>query len=246
MRRIALGVFVCLSVAASARAAALDEGLVGLWLFDDKGKEAADGSGNGNVGALDGAASWTAGKFSGALLTTPQNGVTVPVTKSLDTVVDQLTIGAWFRIDKDSDTGLRRDTCFLLEDQSATEATPDAWAFGVWNEGGAITLAWGTKKINKNEWTHIVGTYDGAALQIYVNGEKDTAANMTGKVGHVANPLGLGKYGGETYIGGVDEVVLYKRALTQAEIKKLMNGWSAALSVEPKDKLATAWASLKR
>lgn len=180
------------------------------------------------------------------MLTTPLNGVTVPVTKSLDTVVDQLSIGAWFRIDKDSDTGLRRDTCYLLEDQSATEATPDAWAFGVWNEGGAITLAWGTKKITKGEWTHIAGTYDGTVLQMYVNGEKDTAANMTGKIGRVANPLGLGKYGGETYVGGVDEAFLYKRALTQAEIKKLMNGWTSALAVEPSGKLATLWAGMKR
>lgn len=246
MRRIALAVSVCLLAVTAARAATLEDGLVGLWLFDDKGKEATDSSGNGNVGALDGGASWTPGKFSGSLLTTPQNAVNVPVTKSLDTVVEQLTIGGWFRIDKDSDTGLRRDTCFLLEDQSATEATPDAWAFGVWNEGGAITLAWGIKKITKGEWTHIAGTYDGSVLQIYVNGDKDTSANMTGKVGRAANPLGLGKYGGETYIGAVDEVILYNRALTQAEIKKLMGGWSSALAVEPKDKLATAWASLKR
>lgn len=224
----------------------LQEGLIGLWLFDDQGKEAKDSSGNGNNGALDAAASWTDGKFDGAMLTTPQNGVSVPVTKNLDTVVDGLSIGAWFRTDKDSDTGLRRDTAYLLEDQSASEATPDAWAFGVWNEGGAITLAWGLKKIVKGEWTHIAGTYDGSVLQLYVNGEKDTAANMTGKIGRPGNPLGLGKYSAETYIGGIDEVFLYNRALSQTEIKQLMNGWSSALAVRAAGKLATLWALLKR
>jgi hypothetical protein len=232
---------------ASKSVADLKDGLVGLWLFDEgKGKDAKDSSGNGNNGTLDGAADWTGGKYTGALQTTPQNGVTVPVTKSLDTVVDALSIGAWFRIDKDSDTGLRRDTAYLLEDQSATEATPDAWAFGVWNEGGAITLAWGLKKITKGEWTHIAGTYDGKVLQMYVNGEPDTAANMSGKVGRPGNPLGLGRYSSETYIGGIDEAFLYNRALSQTEIKSLMKGWASALAVQPTGKLATVWAALRQ
>lgn len=242
--RVWVGFWTLITVV--GQTATLQDDLVGLWLFDDKGKEATDSSGNGNHGTLDGAASWTTGKFGGALLTTPQNGVVVPVTKSLDTVVEQLSLGAWFRVDKDSDTGLRRDTCYLLEDQSATEATPDAWAFGVWNEGGAITLAWGTKKVTKGEWTHIAGTYDGSVLQLYVNGEKDTSVNMTGKIGRVPNTLGLGKYAGETYAGAIDEAFLYRRALSQAEIKKLMNGWTAALAVQASGKLAVRWASLKR
>jgi hypothetical protein len=63
MRKIVMTVSALLwTVAASTRAVGIDEGIVGMWLFDDKGKEATDASGNGNVGTLDGGASWTTGK----------------------------------------------------------------------------------------------------------------------------------------------------------------------------------------
>ncbi len=47
--------------------AGLDSGLVGWWTFNDgSGGTAADASGNGNNGTVDGA-SWTTGQLGGAL-----------------------------------------------------------------------------------------------------------------------------------------------------------------------------------
>ena len=98
----------------------LRDGLVGLWLFDDGAdKEIEDSSGNKNHGALDsGAKAGQAGKFGDAVVTQPEEAVTVPATKSLDSVINQISLGGWFRIDKPSDTGHRRNGAYLLEDQS--------------------------------------------------------------------------------------------------------------------------------
>jgi len=223
------------------------KGLVGLWLLDDaKGGVATDSFPNGNDGALDTGAKWeTKGKFNGDLVTTAQNGINVPISDSLDTVIDAISIGGWFRIDADSDTGLRRDSAYLLEDQSTSEVNSDGWAFTIWS-GGSYALVWGTIKVKKGEWTHIVGTYDGKVQSLYINGELDTTVNKTGKIDTPANPLGLGKYSSETYIGGLDELFLFNRALSQTEIKDLMKGYKSALAVESAEsKLATVWGNIK-
>jgi len=68
----------------------------------------------------------------------------------------------------------------------------------------------------------------------------------TGKVMQVKVPLNLGKYGGETYVGGMDEVFLYNRALSADELKAMMKSFSIATAVDSREKLATCWASLKK
>ena len=63
----------------------------------------------------------------------------------------------------------------------------------------------------------------------------------------VKAPLHLGKFGGETYVGGMDEVFLYNRALSADEVKATMKSFSnSATAVDSRDKLATCWASLKK
>ena len=223
-------------------------GLVGLWLFDDGAdKNIEDSSGNKNHGVLDnGAKAGQTGKFGNAIVTQPKQAVTVPATKSLDSVTNQMSLGGWFRIDKPSDTGHRRNGAYLLEDQAAGEQNPDGWVFAVWTDAGGIGLAWGKRKVKPEVWTHIAGTYDGRKIYLYINGMLDVSIPKTGKVMQVKVPLNLDKYGGETYVGGMDEVFLYNRALSADELKAMMKSFSIATAVDSREKLATCWASLKK
>ena len=229
--------------------AGLRDGLVGLWLFDDGAdKNVEDSSGNKNHGVLDnGAKAGQTGKFGNAIVTQPKQAVTVPATKSLDSITNQMSLGGWFRIDKPSDTGHRRNGAYLLEDQSGGGKNPDGWVFAVWTDVGSIGLAWGEKKVTPEVWTHIVGTYDGKKIYLYINGELDVSIPKTGKILPVKVPLNLGEYGRETYVGGMDEVFLYNRALSADEVKATMKSFSSSVTaVDSRDKLATCWASLKK
>ena len=228
--------------------AGLRDGLVGLWLFDDGAdKKIEDSSGNKNHGVLDnGAKAGQTGKFGNAIVTQPKQAVTVPATKSLDSITNQMSLGGWFRIDKPSDTGHRRNGAYLLEDQATGEQNPDGWVFAVWTDAGGIGLAWGKKKVKPEVWTHVAGTYDGKMISLYINGVLDVSVKKTGKVMQVKDPLHLGKFGGETYVCGMDEVFLYDRALSVDELKAMMKGFSLATAVDSRDKLATCWASLKK
>jgi hypothetical protein len=64
-------------------------------------------------------------------------------------------------------------------------------------------------------------TYNGSTLTLYVNGVVAASQAVTGAIQSVANPLSIGgntPYG-EYFQGLIDEVRVYNRALSQAEIQ---------------------------
>jgi len=93
-----------------------DPALVGLWLCDEgSGDAMIDSSGNGNdaTGNFD----WGEGKFGDGIAVSA-GSVVVQTSDSVNSIKEALTVAGWFRVDSTSDTGIRRQNAFLLEDQS--------------------------------------------------------------------------------------------------------------------------------
>ena len=69
-------------------------------------------------------------------------------------------------------------------------------------------------------WTHVALTYDGSLLRLYVNGVQAASANVSGAIQSSSSPLWIGgnQYD-ENFVGLIDDVRVYNRALTQAEIQ---------------------------
>jgi hypothetical protein len=79
-----------------------------------------------------------------------------------------------------------------------------------------------TTSVNDNVWHYIVGTYDGATLKIYVDGTQSGAlATANTPSTSVSNNLFIGQNGAgnEQYIGRLDQISIWNRALTIAEIQ---------------------------
>jgi hypothetical protein len=79
----------------------------------------------------------------------------------------------------------------------------------------------GTAAVPLNAWTHLAVTYDGAALRLYVNG---TLVTTTATAGSIPTSTGALRIGGNTiwpewYAGLIDDVRVYNRALTAAQIQ---------------------------
>jgi hypothetical protein len=233
-----------------------DPALVGLWLFDEgSGTVVGDASGNGNDGAVNGTFNWESGKFGDCIVATGGGSIDVPASASLDTVVSAMTIAAWFRIDADSDTGIRRPNAYLLEDQSTSEAVPNGFSFRMWTSDGLSPGIYGNTELQQGQWYHIAGTFDGTQMRLYVDGVEETElrsdANEVidgqwgGDIGTPADALQL-KYASETLIGGMDETVLLNRALSAREIGELMAGALNTTAVDSHSKLTTTWAAIKR
>src|SRR5262249_37706206 len=76
-----------------------------------------------------------------------------------------------------------------------------------------------------NTWTHLAVTYDAANLPLYVNGTLVAPKAQTGNTVTSTKPLRFGgdSVWGEYFKGFLDEVRVYNRALSAAEIQTDMN-----------------------
>jgi PKD repeat protein len=91
-------------------------------------------------------------------------------------------------------------------------------------QGGGVQ---GTKIVNDGKWHHVAFTYDGTTVKLYVDGEPDGSIAAptlnTGVSGE--SPVDIGSQAGTVpLIGAIDDVYIYNRALTDAEILKLSKG----------------------
>ena len=233
-----------LCIATNPLSAELLDDAAGIWLFDEgKGGVAADTSGNGNDGEVSGA-KWTEGKFGGALEFEPPHVVRVEPSDSLN-FKDQMTIATWVYMNKGvSDTAIRRNGSYLLEVQSGGERVPGAYVFGIWSGGGFTGGVWGKTVVEPEKWYHIVGLYDGSEMKLYVDGTLEAAVKQDGDVDQ-AGELLFGTFGGEKFIGRLDEIIFFDRGITEAEIAELMKGVEAVLLVSPNGLLTTTWGRLK-
>jgi PKD repeat protein len=86
---------------------------------------------------------------------------------------------------------------------------------------GADAGAVGGTSLPLNTWSHLAGTYDGTTLRLYINGlevgQQDVAGDIVTTDGVVR--LGGNSVWGEFFAGRIDEVRIYNRALTAAEIQ---------------------------
>ncbi len=240
-----LAIIGSLCIATRPISAELLDDAVGIWLFDEgKGGTAADTSGNGNDGTISGA-KWAEGKFGGALEFEPPHVVTVEPSDSLN-FKDQMSIATWVYMNKGvSDTAIRRNGSYLLEVQSAGERVPGGYVFGIWSGGGFTGGVWGKTVVEPEKWYHIVGLYNGSEMQLYVDGTLEATTKQDGDIDH-AGELLFGTFGGEKFIGRLDEIIFFDRGITAAEIAELMTGVEAVLPVSPNGLLTTTWGRLKR
>jgi hypothetical protein len=201
--------------------AAPSTGLVGAWGFNEtSGTTVADASGRGNPGTVSGAARTTAGRFGGALTFDGINDwVTVADSASLD-LTTGMTLEGWAYPTGGSDWR----TLAIKEGSGEL-----AWALYPFGDGGlpsghAATgselWARGTAAPALNTWTHFAVTYDGSAIRLYVNGTQVGTRAQTGSLKTTAGALRFGGNAiwGEFFTGRLDELRLYDRALSAAQI----------------------------
>jgi hypothetical protein len=76
-----------------------------------------------------------------------------------------------------------------------------------------------------NTWTHLTATYDASTLRLFVNGVQVGSQTTTGALLTSTGALRIGgnSIWGEHFAGLIDEVRIYNRALSQAEIQADMN-----------------------
>jgi hypothetical protein len=79
----------------------------------------------------------------------------------------------------------------------------------------------GTAGLALNSWTYLAATYDGASLRLYVNGVQVATSAVSGAIATTAGPLQIGgnNVWSEWFKGTIDDVRVYNRALSAAEVQ---------------------------
>jgi hypothetical protein len=97
--------------------------------------------------------------------------------------------------------------------------------FRLKTNGVTTTLIASSGNLPLNTWYHATATYDGSRMRLYLNGAEVGFVAKTGTVAANTNvPVNLGRNpDGSNYMHGVlDDVRIYSRALTPAEIGTVM------------------------
>lgn len=140
------------------------------------------------------------------------------------------SVAAWVRLDQKSDrvTAVSQDgerrSGFALQYSPSL----DRWVFslpGADADGAAESSVASTRRVSTDVWTKLTAVYDAAAqeVRLYVNGVRQgVARHETPWHASGSFVVGRGKLEGNAddhWSGGVDDVYVYDRALTEYEIR---------------------------
>ena len=100
---------------------------------------------------------------------------------------------------------------------------------GYINAGGGQNHCYKTNPTDKNRvkldsWNHLALSYDGATLNLYLNGKQTGATSPKGNFSPAAGMLDFGaKHKAKKFYGAFDEIRIYDYALSQAHVQTIYN-----------------------
>ncbi|RJQ19718.1 LamG domain-containing protein, partial [Candidatus Woesearchaeota archaeon] len=203
---------------------------------------------NGTLGAgnVADAPTWSSsGKVGGAYSFDGMGDyVEIPNHASLNPA--SLTVAAWVNITSSAPSNgasiaSKQSTGFLqgysLRLATVTGTEPQ---FVFRDTNGTIHIIRGTQNLTLSQWVFIVGSYDQQTqtARVYVNGVLDNSTTLGGTViiNHSSTPLGIGRanvtgvtVANTAFNGSIDEVILFNRSLSAAQIYQLYLDGNSAL-----------------
>jgi len=216
--------------------------LVAYWPFDN---DILDKSGNGNNGINYGA-TFVSGKINESLnFDGINNYVEVADSVSLD-ITNQITVEGWIKLNSFSQrptiAGKWRDINGVNERGYLLTVTTDGNPLFYISTTGTNYPKAGSSPLSTGQWYHLVGTYDGINIKLYVNGVLSATTPQVGNIYLNNESLLIGAndgWGGTTrkFTNGlIDEVKIYNRALDAIEILEHNGDVSIPSGSVPADK----------
>ncbi len=207
-------------------------GLIGYWPLDENyGTQAGDFSGNRNTGTINGTTTWTSGIRGGALMFGGGTGDYVAIPGFSRTLTGGGTISAWVYVTSPvegcdgvvfsrgsvSNTGINAGSC----------GDPTIVGFH-WNEngpgGGGFYATGGAPIIPLNEWVLLVlvGEPTQATIYAYSRSGQNSFVEVDTLGSPLIDALRIGQDdGSRAFTGKIDDVRIYNRALTAAQVTAL-------------------------
>lgn len=206
----------------------LNKGLVGYWKMDEgNGNTLVDHSGNKNNATIvdTRGISWVQGKVGSALRITNSGRQTFSTVRHNSTIniTKAVTISAWIKPS-------------VKANKTIVSKAPDGYELSINNagklefwinrdsNGGRYRLqSIKDYPTNGNTWMHVAATFDGSSSIIYINGVADYSAGYgPTPIRSNNSPLVISaRNTGNKWEGDLDELRIYNRALSAAEVVSL-------------------------
>jgi hypothetical protein len=243
-------IYILMFLFVSTAMGMVDDSLILHLSFDEgDGDEVADDSIYSNNGAITGTPKWVAGK-SGRALEFDGGGDSIEILSSDSlNITNSITMEMWVKTPAGGEVK-----------QAGIEK--GGWEIGEYSlypvyEGGTVIQFFDLPPacgdagirgpgIQGDEWHYLAGTWDGTTISLYIDGEPVRSGKCAGELKTSNRAVHIGsRLAGERFLTGtVDEVRVYNRALTQAEIRKDMETFGA-LSVSTSESLSICWGEVK-
>lgn len=192
------------------------------------GKRVANAVGTHGHGAINGNASWTAGRFAEALNCDGKTYIDLGDTTDFERT-DAFSYGAWILPTGGGAVIARMDDTAAYRgwDLFVTGRHVETHMIHDWPENAIHMKA--KQEIKPDHWTHLFVTYDGsskaAGLRIYFNGKPQpidvTRDRLTDTI-KTEKPLHIARRNPSAYFhGAIDDVRVYNHSLTPAEVATL-------------------------
>ncbi len=202
------------------------------WKLDESNGTTALAAVGTYNGTLAGGTTWapTGGHFNGAARFDGVDDRIVLGACEPTSGGQELSLSLWVK--PDFVTGMERT---LVAKTTGTQASEHVWSLAFINgtamrfrlrTGGTVTeLATPPSSIFGGAWYHIVATYDGSEMRMYLNGGLMGSTSKTGMVDYAPQaPASIGALstGANAFSGWVDDVRVYDQALTDGEVVDLL------------------------
>ena len=213
---------------------AAEEGLMLYMPFDGNTEDA---SGNGNHSEIKGKASWVDGKFEKAMEFDGATYIEIPDKKNSGfDGVPGLTIEVWVKQSAHHDNGI------VVKLTTAGQFWPCSYNLETWSDQlayfdiGSDAGQYATAKYPLNQWFHFTGVFDGAKKEdrIYIDGKLGKANPRPESIvpdGDLPVYVGCVAPNSYPFKGDLDELAIYSRALSEAEIQQGKNGGALSFSI---------------
>jgi hypothetical protein len=200
-----------------------DSALVGWWRLEEtSGTSFTDDSGSGNTGSCSVCPTYnSSGVFNGSYDFDSASSRYIQVTYNEDfNFTTAMTISLWFKYRNSQSAGLVSNRAASSSSYNLYISTTNL----IFDVANATThKATSTYPISTNTWYHAVGVYNGSSINLYINGTLVRTQAQTGDVQDQSFNVLIGRYQASYLNGSIDDVMMFRRALSDSEVLALYN-----------------------
>jgi hypothetical protein len=219
----------------SASALLMEADLRAYWPLDGN---YTDTSGHGYNAAAVGSPSFADG-YSGQSVNLTNNSYLTCANSSVLTMADGGTVSAWVKTSGLTDQYASVVTKGRYSWRLCRNSSGSSMIFHFNNINGVEYQANGDIPVVDGTWHHLVGTYDGRSIRLYVDGQLDASAVTSVAVNSTTDLVYIGSRSdnptGRAWDGLIDEVRIYRFALDAEMIQLLYEQGRSCYRLDPYD-----------